>query len=332
MQSSYLPDVEAPALRDIRSAHERLRPFVVETPVHWWKGVEIADLLGDDTRIVVKLELLQNAGSFKVRGALLNVLSLGAESLACGVITVSSGNHAIATAYAAREVGCSSKAVMLQSANPARVELCRRLGGEVVVAPDGDSAFALADRISAAEGRTLVHPYDGALTILGTATLGLEFAQQAGALDAVVIPIGGGGLCAGMAAAIKQINPQCLVFGVEPAGSDAMHRSFALGKPAPAGAGRTIADSLAAPFTTALSYGLCRRYVDELMLVDDDSIRSAMALIFRGLKQAVEPSAAVSTAALLGPLRQRLRGMRVGLVFCGTNIDFPTYATHLQNS
>jgi threonine dehydratase len=325
-------DIEAPGLPEVRAALEALRPYLIETPLHWWQGVELAALIGAGTRVAVKLELLQHSGSFKARGAILNLLALDAATLERGVCAVSSGNHAIATAFAARAFGTSAKVVMLQTANPARIALCRQLGGEVLLATDGAAAFALADRIASAEGRTLIHPYDGPLTMLGTATVALEMASQAGPLDAVVIPIGGGGLCAGMAAAIKQAHPECLVFGVEPAGADVMHRSFAQGAPAQAAPVRTIADSLGAPFTTALSYGLCRRFVDELVLVEDDAIRRAMALIFRELKLAVEPSAAVSTTALTGPLAKRLRGLRVGLVLCGSNIDFPSFSEHMRTS
>jgi threonine dehydratase len=330
MKSAPITTSEAPGLAQVRAARQSLRAHLVETPVHWWQGLELEGLLGRHTRVAAKLELLQRSGSFKARGAVLNLQALDAAARARGVTAVSSGNHAIATAFAAREFGASAKVVMLESANPARVELCKSYGAEVLMAADGASAFELAQRIIAAEGRTLVHPYDGALTILGTATLGLEFAEQAGELDAVVIPIGGGGLCAGMAAAIKQAQPGCLVFGVEPSGADVMHRSFALGGPAPATPVRTIADSLGAPFPTPMSYGLCRRYVDELVLVEDAGMRNAMGLIFRGLKLAVEPAAAAATAALIGPLRTRLQGLRVGIVVCGTNMDFASYAAFLR--
>lgn len=322
--------VQAPSLGDIHAALDRLRPHLVETPVHGWNGLELAAVMGAETCVVAKLELLQRSGSFKARGAILNLLALDAAARRRGVTAVSSGNHAISTAFAAREFGSSAKVVMLQSASPARIALCKAFGGEVLMAPDGVSAFELAAKIAADEGRVLLHPYDGEQTILGTATLGLEFLAQAGSLDAVVIPIGGGGLCAGMAAAIKQAHPACRVFGVEPTGADAMHRSFAAGRPMQASPVRTIADSLGAPFTTPTTYSLCREYVDELVSVDDDQIRRAMALIFRELKLAVEPAAAAATAALLDPLRQRLRGMRVGIVICGTNIDFARYAEHMS--
>jgi threonine dehydratase len=332
MSTATPPSNAAPTLEGVRDALGRLNPYLLTTPVHAWTGLEVSALMGPDTQVVAKLELLQHSGSFKARGAILNLLALEPATLRRGVTAVSSGNHAIATAFAARQFGTSAKVVMLQSASPARVALCQQLGGEVLMAPDGASAFEMVDRIVAEEGRTFIHPYDGAQTILGTATLGLEFLEQAGTLDAVVIPIGGGGLCAGMASAIKQASPSCRVIGVEPVGADVMHRSFELGSPARAGVVKTIADSLGAPFTTQMSYGLCRQYVDDLVLVEDDQIRAAMALIFRELKLAVEPAAAASTAALVTALRGSLRGMRVGIVICGTNIDFRRYSEHMAGA
>jgi threonine dehydratase len=134
-----------------------------------------------------------------------------------------------------------------------------------------------------------------------------------------------------VAAAVKQLRPQTLVFGVEPEGADSMHRSFAAGSPQPIEAVRTIADSLGAPHAAPYSFDLCRRYVDELVLVSDDDLRRAMALLFASAKLAVEPAGAASTAALLGPLRERLRGREVGLIVCGANIDPASYARHLQD-
>jgi threonine dehydratase len=197
---------------------------------------------------------------------------------------------------------------------------------------DVHQAFDRAQQIMEEEKRTFVHPFEGPLTALGTATLGLELLEQVPQLDAVIVPIGGGGLCAGVAAAVKLFRPQCLVFGVEPEGADSMHRSFAAGSPQPIEVVRTIADSLGAPYAAPYSFGLCRRYVDELVLVSDDQLRAAMALLFSSAKLAVEPAGAASTAALLGPLRERLRGRAVGLIVCGANIDRATYARQLSEA
>jgi threonine dehydratase len=143
------------------------------------------------------------------------------------------------------------------------------------------------------------------------------------------VPIGGGGLCAGVAAAIKQASPECRIIGVEPEGADSMHRSFAAGEPRGIDAVRTIADSLGAPYALPYTFGLCRRYVDELVKITDDEIRLAMALLFKEAKLAVEPAGAATTAALLGPLRQRELGADVGLIVCGANTDPQTFARHV---
>jgi threonine dehydratase len=149
--------------------------------------------------------------------------------------------------------------------------------------------------------------------------------QQVVDLDAVVVPIGGGGLCAGVALATKLMCPDCLVLGVEPEGADSMHRSFAAGQPQGIDEVRTIADSLGAPHAEPYSFGLCHRFVDQLVLIDDQQIRQAMRLLYDEMKLVVEPAGAAATAALCGPLSDRLSGKRVGLIVCGSNIDPETF-------
>lgn len=315
-----------PTIEDIEAARERLGELVIETPVHHWRGPEIAAKVGPGTEVILKLELLQYTGTFKPRGALTVMLNLTKEALARGVTAVSAGNHAIATAYAASILGASAKVVMMKAANPLRVALCRRYGAEVELVDDVHQAFERVHEIEEREGRSFVHPFEGPFTALGTATLGLEFGRQAPDLDAVVVPIGGGGLAAGVSAAIKQLRPECRVYGVEPRGADSMHRSFAAGTPQAIDKVATIADSLGAPHAAPYSFGLCRRFVDEVVLVDDDALTEAMALLFREMKLAVEPAGAAATAALCGPLRERLAGRRVGLIVCGSNIDLASFA------
>ena len=314
---------QPPSLEAIAAARARLGDLVVRTPVWRWSGDEIERAAG--TRPLLKLELFQRAGSFKPRGALSVMLDLAPEALARGVTAVSAGNHAMAVGYAARALGTTAKVVMPRSASPARVEGCRAYGAEVVLVDDVHQAFARVKEIEADEGRTFVHPFEGPLTALGTATLGLELCEQAGDLDAVIVPIGGGGLCAGVASAVKQKLPRVQIFGVEPEGADTMHRSFQSGKPEGIDKVRTIADSLGAPHAAPYSFELCRRYVDDLVLVSDDQLREAMRLLFRGAKLAVEPAGAAATAALCGPLRDRLAGKQVGVIVCGANIDAQTF-------
>ncbi len=314
-----------PTLEQIRAARERLGERVRETPVWRWRGRRVAERLGEETALFLKLELFQYTGTFKPRGALVNMLALDAEALERGVTAVSAGNHAIAVAYAARALGTTAKVVMLESANPARVAAARAYGAEIVTA-GFRQAFDEVHRIERQEGRAFVHPFEGFNTVLGTATVGLELASQVAGLDAVVVPIGGGGLCAGIATAIKLAQPACRVFGVEPEGADTMHRSFASGRPEEIEKADTIADSLAAPHAAPYTFALCRRFVDELVKIDDDAIRDAMRLMFDDAKLAVEPAGAAATAALCGPLAEKLRGRRVGVIVCGANIDVETFA------
>jgi threonine dehydratase len=320
---------DGPTLTAIRAARERLGDRIRTTPVRLWQEGALARTVGAETRVFLKEELFQRAGSFKPRGALTVMLDLAPEALRRGVTAVSAGNHAMAVGYAAQVLGATAKVVMPKSANPFRVAACRELGAEVELVEDVHQAFARVKQIEAEEGRSFVHPFEGPLTALGTATLGLELLEQVPDLDAVIVPIGGGGLCAGVAAAVKLARPSCQVFGVEPEGADTMHRSFAAGSPQSLDKVRTIADSLGAPHAAPYSFGLCRRYVDDLALVDDDALRRAMRLLMTSAKLAVEPAGAAATAALCGPLRERLRGKRVGLIVCGANIDAATFATHV---
>jgi threonine dehydratase len=200
---------------------------------------------------------------------------------------------------------------------------------ELHLAEDGPSAFRRAAQIEAEEGRIFVHPFEGPRTVLGTGTLGLEFFEQADALDAVVVAVGGGGLIAGIAAAIKQLSPKTRIYGVEPTGADSMTRSLAAGQPLSLPSVTTIADSLAPPMATPYTFGVCQRFVDSMVLIDDDAMRRAMGVLFRDLKLAVEPAGAAALAAVLGPLRTQLQGgQRIGIVVCGANIDLGTFCRH----
>ena len=322
---------EVPTLEAIRAARARLGDLVETTPVRRLSSPLVERRLGK-TEVILKEELFQRTGSFKPRGALCVMLDLPPQALERGVTCVSAGNHAMATAYAARVLGTTAKVVMPRTASPFRVAGSRELGATVELVDDVHEAFTRVHEIESTEGRTFVHPFEGPRTALGTATVGLELVEQAGQLDAVVIPIGGGGLAAGMACAVKQLLPGCKVYGVEPTGADSMHRSFAAGSPQAIDAVRTIADSLGAPHAAPYSFELCRQFIDELVYVNDDELREAMLLLFAAAKLAVEPAGAAATAALLGPLRERLAGRRVGVIVCGGNIDPASFSRHLADA
>lgn len=317
--------MDEPTLAEIEELRDKIAPYVVETPVWQWRNRHILENIAPGTDVFLKLELFQHTGTFKPRGALANMMALDEAALARGVTAVSAGNHAIATAYAAQIMGSTAKVVMPRYANPARIELCRAYGGEVVLVSDVHEAFDRVKQIEAEEKRTFIHPFEGKLTALGTATVGLELARQVENLDAVIVPVGGGGLCAGVATAVKQIQPRCQIFGVEPEGADTMYRSFASGQPEAIDKVRTIADSLGAPHAAPYSFGLCRRYVEEIVLISDAEMRQAMLHLYQGVKLAVEPAGAAATAALCGPLRERLAGQRVGVIVCGANIDVASF-------
>ena len=331
LNSMESPQPRVPTLEDFAEARARLGDAVLETPVWRWRGREIVAATSAGTELFLKLELFQKAGTFKPRGALLNMMALDQDQLRAGVTAVSAGNHGLAVGYAASVMETTAKVVMPESANPARVQGCRDYGAEVVLVADVHQAFDEVHRIERREHRTFVHPYEGRNTILGTGTVGLELCQQVDDLDAVVVAIGGGGLCAGVATAVKLSQPRCKVYGVEPEGADTMHRSFASGKAEAIDHVDTIADSLAAPHAAPYSFSLCYEHVDDLVLVSDDMMKSAMRLMFRDAKLAVEPAGAAATAAVVGPLRSRLADKRVGVIVCGANIDAQTFTRYLRD-
>lgn len=314
---------KGPDIADIRALRDQIVAETITTPVVRCAAIE--DALGGQTSVQAKLEFLQQTGTFKARGALATLHGLDEHQLAAGVTAVSAGNHAIATAYAARTIGSTAKVVMIRAANPARVEACKSFGAEVVLADDVHEAFEVAERIQHEEGRYFVHPFEGPAVALGTGTVGLEICEQVPDFDALIVPIGGGGLIGGIANAVKQLRPGCQIFGVEPVGADSMHRSRAAGEPQGIDKVETIADSLGAPYALPYSFALTEANVDHLVLVDDMQLRRSMGFLFQKMKIAVEPACAASTAALLGPLANTLRGKRVVLVMCGSNIDWDTF-------
>ena len=308
---------EAPTISAIKVARKRLASFTIETPMVSVESAYIRQLM--NSKFLAKLELFQRTGTFKARGAVNNILALGDGEKK--ITAVSAGNHAIATAYAATVLNANAKVVMQASANPYRVEQTKSYGAEVVMASDGKTAFAKVREIEKNEGRVFIHPFEGYHTTEATGCIGMELVEQDSNLDAVVVAIGGGGLASGVSAAVKQLKPDCLVFGVEPEGAAAMRASFDTGNPTILDQVTTIADSLAPPMTTPYALSICRQYLDDIVLVSDDQIAAAAAIIFSDLKLVVEPAGAAALAGAIGPLRSKLMGKRVGFIVCGSNID-----------
>lgn len=316
----------APGLAEIEAAAETLKGRIVETPVVALTSDVLSPHLPEGAEVIGKLELFQHAGSFKARGALLNLLDFSEEERRRGATAVSAGNHALAVSWAAAQRHVPAKVVMMKAADPVRVAGCRALGAEVVQCDDVHAAFDEADRIVEEEGRRFVHPFESPITVLGTATCGRECALQMPALDVMVVPVGGGGLIAGMARAFKLLQPDCRVIGVEPTGADSLARSFAAGSPQALERVETIADSLGAPRALPYSFAVARAHVDTLVRIEDAAMLRTMALVYDALKIALEPAGAAATAAVMGPLREACAGKRVGVIFCGSTIGEARFA------
>ncbi|MEM6996493.1 MAG: threonine/serine dehydratase [Myxococcota bacterium] len=322
------PTATPPTLDALREARTALADDVIVSPMLPLPPGHLQRRL-PTTRIELKLEALQPTGSFKPRAAVLWARSLPAEARRKGLVAVSAGNHAMAVAYAAQRTETTAKVVMPQTADPMRVDGARKLGAEVVLTPDVHAAFAEVERIVQTEGRTFVHPFEGPKVALGVGTIGLEIVEQCPDVDAVVVPIGGGGLCAGIAASVKQLRPNTEIFGVEPDGADSMHRSVAAGTPQAIEAVKTIADSLGAPHAAPYSFALCRDHVDAFVTVSDDDMQRAMAVLMADTCLAVEPAGAAATAAAWGPLAPRLQDKTVVLVVCGGNVALELFAQYV---
>ncbi len=317
-----------PNIKEIRALRDSLTGQALRTPVIRCPAIE--KKMGGGTEVFAKLEFLQRTGTFKARGALATLHGLSADELEHGVTAGRAGNHAIATAFAAQTFGTTAKVVMTQSANPSRVAACKAYGAEVVMADDVHQAFDLVRQIRDEEGRFFVHPFEGPSIALGTGTVGLEVCEQVSDFDAIIIPVGGGGLIGGISNAVRQLRPDAEIIGVEPEGADSMHRSFASGKPESIEQVTTIADSLGAPFAMPFSFELTRKNVDRLTMIDDGQIKKSMGFLFQSMSIAVEPACAASTAALLGPLWDSLQGKRIVLIMCGSNIDWKTFSQQVD--
>ncbi len=307
-----------PTRSDVTQARNLIRMHVRNTPIMTCKTFDRQTGLS----IYLKSEHLQTTGSFKVRGALSYLLYAQNESLPDGVVTVSAGNHAQAVAWAGAVLGVRSVVVMPEGAAAAKVEASRAYGAEVRMAPDATQAFAEARRIAEEEGLRFMHPFDHPWVIAGQGTVGLEIEEQIAELDAVVVPVGGGGLIAGVLTALAEAHPALAIYGVEPDGAAAMSASIEAGRAVTLDSPPTsIADGLAPPMAGELNYAIVRRYAKDVVRVSDDEIREAFAMILTRAKAVVEPSGAAAYAALLSGRITLRPGSRVAVVMSGGNIS-----------
>jgi threonine dehydratase len=306
-----------PTIEDVFRARDLLDGSVRRTPLQ--KSRTFSKLTG--TNIFLKLESLQKTGSFKVRGALAKVSMLSEEQKKYGVIAASAGNHAQGVAYAASRNNISCTIIMPQDASPAKVAATKSYGAKVILRGSGyEEAWIAAQEIAKKENRTIIHAFDDAQVIAGQGTIGLELLEDLPDLNQVYIPIGGGGLAAGTAIAIKSKKPHVRIIGVESKAFPAMKESLANGSLQNIKAGYTIADGISVKSPGELTYKIASKYIDDVMLVDDSSIVKTMFLLMERAKLVIEPSGAASLAYLLSNTHLKKDENIVSLL-SGGNID-----------
>ncbi len=309
---------------DVRRAAARLDGVAHRTPV--LTSTTVDALVG--AKLSFKCETFQRGGAFKFRGAYNALASLDEAERARGVCAASSGNHAQAVTLAARRFGVRAVILMPEDAPALKRAATEGYGAEVVTFDRyRDDRDALMRALAAERGMALVHPYDNPTVMAGQGTVALELLEQVGAdrLDAVVVPVGGGGLISGCATVVKALAPGARVIGVEPAASDDVARSLASGRRERVEVGRTIADGQQTSSPGELTWPVIRERVDQVVTVGDEEIVAAMRLLFERMKLVVEPSGACAFAAVLAGLVPVAR-LRVGVVLSGGNVGAAAFA------
>lgn len=308
--------VTRPGLNDIREARDRIRGFVHRTPV--LTCTSINEVIG--ASLFFKCENFQKAGAFKIRGACNAVFSIPDEEARRGVATHSSGNHAAALALAARWRGVPAYVVMPENAPQIKKTAVAGYGANIFFCkPTLEAREETLARVAGSTGAAFVHPYNDARVIAGQGTAGLELCEDVPGLDAVLTPVGGGGLLSGTAIGVSAVSPKTIVIGAEPEQADDAYRSMKAGRIVPAGNPQTIADGLRTSLGD-LTFALIQAHVKEIVTVSEEAITEAMRMVWERMKLIIEPSAAVPLAALLEK-RVDLSGKRVGVIFSGGNLD-----------
>ena len=307
---------------DVRDAAAQIKGVAHRTPV--LRSRTLDGLVGAE--VFVKCENLQRVGAFKFRGAYNAISRLSPEQLAKGIAAYSSGNHAQAVALAAREMGSTAVIVMPADTPASKAAAVAGYGAEIVTYDRyTEDRVAIGEKLAADRGLALIPPYEHPHVIAGQGTAALELLDEVGGLDALVVPVGGGGLIAGSATLAKGLRPEIRVVGVEPEAGDDTKRSLAAGERVSIPVPRTIADGQAADIPGGLTFSINRRLVDDIVLVSDDEIREAMRFAFERMKIVVEPSGATPLAALLAG-RLDPPPARIGVIVSGGNVDARRFA------
>jgi threonine dehydratase len=316
MESNVMKNIELPDFEDIRKAHDRIKAYIHRTPVVTCQALNRMC----QTEIYFKCENLQKVGAFKIRGAANAVMSLSDGQAQHGVATHSSGNHAAALAQAARWRGIKSFVVMPEDTNRIKIEAVRGYGAEITFCqPTAQAREEVLQEVVKATGAVFIPSYNHAHIIAGQGTAALELLEEIPQLDAVMAPVGGGGLLSGTAIAAAHLLPGAGIYGAEPENADDARRSFHAGKLIPVKNPNTIADGLRTSLGH-LTFAIICRYVTDIISVSEANIVFAMRHIWERMKLIVEPSAAVPVAALLSR-RTEVAGKRIGIILSGGNVD-----------
>lgn len=303
---------------DVRAAEKRLGGALVRTPCH--HSATLSRLCGCD--VYAKLDYLQATGSFKERGARNKLLQLDSAAKRSGVIAASAGNHAQALAYHGRELGIEVTVVMPRWAPLLKVANCRAMGAHVELHGETfEDARERAAQLSADQSLAYVHGFDDPAVVAGAGTCGLEIIEDVPDADAVVVPVGGGGLISGIGVVLRSLAPRCQLIGVESTTAPTLSAALRAGRPVRVSVEPTIADGLAIAQIGQLNFEICRRVVDELVLVDEAQTARAVLQLLELEKAVVEGAGATALAAATGPLQAKLAGKKIVLVLAGGNID-----------
>jgi len=315
------PDV---SWQDVEAAHLRIAPHARRTPA--LTSATIDERSG--AKVFFKCENLQRMGAFKFRGAYNALSQLAPEERRRGVIAFSSGNHAQAVALAGRLLGVPATIVMPEDAPRVKLEATRGYGAQIVLYGKNDSREEIAQRLSLEKNLCLIPPFDHPHIVAGQGTAAKELIEDAGPLDLLLVPCGGGGLLSGCAVAAKHLNPSCRVIGVEPAAGDDATRSFKSGKLQTIAVPDTIADGARTTSLGKITFPLVMRHVDDMLTVTDDELLKAMFFLWERMKLIVEPTGALAACALLEK-KLETQGKRIGVVLSGGNVDLKAMAALL---
>ena len=308
----------------IRLTYKKIKPFINETPFILG-SIKINEFFS--TNIYFKCEFLQKSGSFKARGAINNIISQDKKKFNKGITAVSAGNHAIASSFVANQFKLKNKIFLYESANKYRIQTCKNYGANIHFT-NPKQAFIDAENAKN-EGYYFIHPFDGPLTLQGSATLGLEIVEYLKSInseiDNLVISVGGGGLISGVSSYVKQFYPKIRIIGVEPENANGLSQSFKANRPLNNVKVNSIADSLSAPLHMQYSFDVAKELIDEMVTVSDDQMKEFMIFCYKNLKLFLEPACVAGLAALKYKIKNNLKGKNTMIILCGSNIDKKTW-------